>query len=120
MAQRNKGARRRKAFADFKENQYNDSFSISESEKRKILLKSIFKYVSIILVTVVFIAVGFVISDALLDISEEDYTDTRVYTAANTTTESTTLLPTNPISEVSENEASEETEEETSEISEQQ
>ena len=87
MAQRNKGARRRKAFADFKENQYNDSFSISESQKRKILFKSIFKYVFIILATVVFIAVGFIISDALLEISEEKYTDTKTYTAANTTTQ---------------------------------
>ena len=103
MAQRNKGARRRKAFADFKENQYNDSFSISESQKRKVFLKNIFKYVFIIAVTLIFIAVGFVISDALLDISEAEYHDTKTYLPQNTTTaESTTLLPTNPSQETSE------------------
>ncbi len=103
MAERNKGARRRKAFADFKENQYNDSFSISESQKRKIFFKSIFTYVFIIFITIIFIAVGFIISDALLDISETDYQDTKTYYPANTTTvESTTLLPTEPASEVSE------------------
>ena len=100
MAERNKGARRRKAFADFKENQYNDSFSISESQKRKIFFKNVFKYVFIVAVTLIFIAVGFVISDALLDISETEYHDTKTYLPQNTTTaESTTLLPTNPSEE---------------------
>ncbi|MBQ8228737.1 MAG: hypothetical protein IJZ88_06970 [Clostridia bacterium] len=102
MAERNNGSRRRKAFADFKENQYNDSFSISESQKRKIFFKTVFRYVFIILITLVFIAVGFVISDALLDISEAEYHDTKVYTPTNTTAESTTLLPTNPSSEADE------------------
>lgn len=107
MAQRNNGARRRKAFADFKENQYNDSFSISESQKRKIFFKNIFKYVFIILITLVFIAVGFIISDALLDISETEYHDSKTYLPQNTTTaESTTLLPTNPSSEVDESNTS--------------
>lgn len=100
MAERNKGTRRRKAFADFKENQYNDSFSISESQKRKIFFKNVFKYVFIVTVTLIFIAVGFVISDALLDISETEYHDTKTYLPQNTTTaESTTLLPTNPSEE---------------------
>ncbi len=96
MADRTKGARRRKAFADFKENQYNDSFSISESQKRKILLKNIFKYVFIIFITFTFIAVGFVLSDALLDISEQDYHDPNTYTARTTQPQSTTVIPTNP------------------------
>ncbi len=95
MAQRNNGSRRRKAFADFKENQYNDSFSISKSQKRKIFFKNTFRYVFIILLTLVFIAAGFVISDALLDISEEEYHDTKTYLPSNTTTqESTTNLTT--------------------------
>lgn len=103
MAERNKGARRRRAFADFKENQYNDSFSISESQKRKILFKNVFKYIFIVLLTVVFIAVGFIISDALLDISETDYHDSQTYVPKNTTTaESTTVLPTVPTEESSE------------------
>lgn len=107
MAERNNGSRRRKAFADFKENQYNDSFSISESQKRKIFFKSVFKYVFIILLTLLFIAVGFIISDALLDISETEYHDTKVYTPANTTAaESTTVLPTNPSSEVEQSNSS--------------
>lgn len=107
MAERNKGARRRKAFADFKENQYNDSFSISESEKRKIFLKNIFKYVFVVLITFIFIAVGFIVSDALLNISETQYNDTKTYLPANTTTQSTTLLPTEPTEETSETESNE-------------
>lgn len=102
MAQRNKGARRRKAFAEFKENQYNDSFSLSESEKRKILFKSVFKYVFIVLLTMIFIAVGFIISDALLDISEKPYNDTKTYLPANTTEAPTTLFSVESTTEESE------------------
>ncbi len=80
MAQRNNGERRRKAFADFKENQYNDSFSISDSQKRKNSIHSVLKYVIIILVTILFICVGFVLTDALLGISNEEYNDTKTYT----------------------------------------
>lgn len=125
MAERNKGARRRRAFADFKENQYNDSFSISESQKRKILFKNVFKYIFIVLLTVVFIAVGFIISDALLDISETDYHDSQTYVPKNTTTaESTTVLPTVSTEESTDGDISEESSEiseisETSETSEQ-
>lgn len=96
MAERNTGTRRRKAFADFKENQYDDSFSLSRSQKRKIFLKNVFKYIFIILATIVFIAVGFVVTDALLDISETEYHDTKTYVPTNTTQPETTLLPTNP------------------------
>ncbi len=80
MPQRNNGERRRKAFADFKENQYNDSFSISKSQKRKNAVRLALKYVLIILVTLVFICAGFVLTDALLDISNEQYQDTKTYT----------------------------------------
>ncbi len=79
MVQRNNGARRRKAFADFRENQYNDSFSVSNRQKRKNTINGILKYVIIILVTVFFICVGFVLSDALIDISNSEYKDTKTY-----------------------------------------
>lgn len=101
MADRNNGARRRKAFADFKENQYNDSFSISDSQKRKIAVKNILKYVLIILITVVFICIGFIFSDALLDISSEKYNDTKVYTPSATTEQESTTLPSSQVSEES-------------------
>lgn len=101
MSQRNNGARRRKAFADFKENQYNDSFSISDSQKRKTAVKNIFKYIFIVLITLFFICVGFVISDALLDISSEEYNDTNVYTPSATTEQESTTLPSSQVSEES-------------------
>ncbi len=99
MAQRPDGSRRRKAFADFKENHYNGSYSVSDSQKRKIAFKNILKYILIILVTLFFICVGFVISDALLDISNEKYTDTKVYTPETTVAESSTTVPTSQVSE---------------------
>ncbi len=102
MSQRPDGARRRKAFADFKENQYNDSFSISSKEKTKIMIKELFKYVIIVIVTLFFIGVGFIISDALINISSEAYNDPNTYTASTTTTDNSTTLPTSSTSASSE------------------
>ena len=91
MAEKNKGARRRRAFADFKETQYNDSFSISAAQKRKKAASKVFKWAAIIIVTAVFIIVGFIFTDALMKISEKKYDDPNTYTPSyvNTTTGST-------------------------------
>ena len=82
----NKTPRRRRAFADFKENQYDDSFSLSKKESAKKNTAFILKRVAMVVLTIVFIFAGFLLTDALMDISEEPYEDGRTYTAQNTTT----------------------------------
>lgn len=94
MAQNNT-PRRRRAFADFKENQYDDSFSLSPKQKRKIAVLQSLKWVSIVIITAIFIAVGFVLTDSVMDISERPYHDKNTYTASfsKTTTTTTTASP---------------------------
>ena len=88
MAEKNKGARRRRAFADFKETQYNDSFSLSAEQKKKKTASKFFKWIAIVLATAVFIIIGFLFTDALMNISEKEYNDPNTYTPSyvNTTT----------------------------------
>ena len=92
MDEKNKGARRRRAFADFKENQYDDSFSLSSSKKRNKTAKKVFKIILIIILTAAFIILGFCFTDSLMNISEEPYEDSSTYTPVfiNTTTKKTT------------------------------
>lgn len=92
MAEINNGARRRRAFADFKENQYDDSFSLNPKEKRKKAVSKVLKNIMIVIVTILFIIIGFCVTDALMGISEKPYDDQNTYTASNTssTTEEST------------------------------
>lgn len=88
MDEKNNGSRRRKAFADFKENQYDDSFSLNPSQKRRKSAKKVFTAIGIIVLAVVFIILGFAITDSLMKTSEQPFEDKNTYTAAyiNTTT----------------------------------
>ena len=81
MAQNNT-PRRRRAFSDFKENQYDDSFSLSPKQKRKIAVMQSLKWAVIIIAAAVFIALGFIITDSLMDISQKPYEDNNSYTAS--------------------------------------
>ncbi len=96
MAEQNHGARRRKAFAEFKENQYDDAFSLSASQKKKKTAGRIVRWVLIVVLTIAFILIGFVVTDALLDISQQPYHDPNTYTPkfVNTTTTVTTTTTT--------------------------
>lgn len=89
MPEKNNAARRRRAFADFKESQYDDSFSLNTAQKRKKRAKKLFKWVFIILAALVFIAVGFILTDALLNVSQQPYVDEQSYSASFTTTSTT-------------------------------
>ena len=89
MAQNNT-PRRRRAFADFKENQYDDSFSLSPKQKRKIAVLESLKWAAIIIIAAVFIALGFILTDSLMDISEQPYEDNNTYTASFSKTSQTT------------------------------
>lgn len=89
MAQNNT-PRRRRAFADFKENQYDDSFSLSPKQKRKIAVLESLKWAAIIIIAAVFIALGFILTDSLMDISEQPYEDSNTYTASFSKTSQTT------------------------------
>ncbi|MGN1480008.1 MAG: hypothetical protein ACI4XH_09585 [Acutalibacteraceae bacterium] len=89
MAQNNT-PRRRRAFADFKENQYDDSFSLSPKQKRKIAVLESLKWAAIIIIAAVFIALGFIITDSLMDISEQPYQDNNTYSASFSKTTQTT------------------------------
>lgn len=118
MAEINNGARRRKAFADFKETQYNDSFSLSPEEKRKKTVSRIFKSIIIVIVTALFIVIGFCVTDALMGISEKPYTDPNTYTAANTSSTTSTTTYTEESTEPSSESSSsqQETQAESTEI----
>lgn len=94
MSENKNSARRRKAFADFKENQYDASFSLSKEQKRKKRAAKIFRWIFIIIIIAVFISAGFVLTDALLNISQQPYEDTNTYTASFTTTTTTTVAET--------------------------
>ena len=89
MAQNNT-PRRRRAFADFKENQYDDSFSLSPKQKRKITVLESLKWAAIIIIAAVFIALGFILTDSLMDISEQPYEDSNTSTASFSKTSQTT------------------------------
>lgn len=86
MSENKNSVRRRKAFADFKENQYDASFSLSKEQKRKKRATKIFKWIFTIIIIALFVAAGFILTDALLDISEQPYEDGKTYTASFTTT----------------------------------
>ena len=88
MAQNNT-PRRRRAFADFKENQYDDSFSLSPKQKRKIAALEAIKWAAIIITAAIFIALGFILTDSLMDISEQPYEDNNTYTASLSKTSQT-------------------------------
>lgn len=88
MAQNNT-PRRRRAFSDFKENQYDDSFSLSPKQKRKIAALEAIKWAAIIITAAVFIALGFIITDSLMDISQQPYEDNNTYTASFSKTSQT-------------------------------
>ena len=92
MDEKNNGARRRRAFADFKENQYDDSFSISSVKQKKRNTRRVIAIILMVLVTIIFIGLGFAVTDSLIDISQQPYNDKNTYTAAfvNTTTATTT------------------------------
>ena len=92
MDEKNNGARRRKAFADFKENQYDDSFSLNPVQKRNITIKKIAKIALIVILTAAFIILGFCFTDSFMTASEQPYNDPNTYTPAfvNTTTTTTT------------------------------
>ncbi len=105
MAEKNKGARRRRAFADFKETQYNDSFSLSAAQKRKKTASVIFKWAAIIIVTAVFIVIGFIFTDALMKISEKKYDDPNTYTPSYINTTTAASDETSESSDVSQSEA---------------
>lgn len=89
MDEKNNGARRRKAFADFKENQYDDSFSLNPAQQRYKTAKRVLKIVLIVVLTAAFIILGFCFTDSLMTISQKPYKDRHTYTAAyvNTTSE---------------------------------
>lgn len=91
MDEKNNGARRRKAFADFKEDQYDNSFVLNPKQKRNKIIKKTVTIALIIIITALFIIIGFCFTDSLLNISEEPYKDTNTYTAkyVNTTTTTT-------------------------------
>ena len=105
MNERNNGAKRRRAFSDFKESQYDESFSLNPLQKKKENAKKYAEMALIIVLTAVFIIIGFGVTDALLNASEEPYEDENTYTAAyvESTASSTT-------SAVSETETTEKTE----------
>lgn len=88
MAQNNT-PRRRRAFSDFKENQYDGSFSLSPKQKRKIAALEAIKWAAIIITAAVFIALGFIITDSLMDISQQPYEDNNTYTASFSKTSQT-------------------------------
>lgn len=88
MAQNNT-PRRRRAFSDFKENQYDDSFSLSPKQKRKIAALEAIKWAAIIITAAIFIALGFILTDSLMDISEQPYEDNNTYTASFSKTSQT-------------------------------
>ncbi|MCQ2479535.1 MAG: hypothetical protein MJ120_02755 [Clostridia bacterium] len=92
MDEKYNGARRRRAFADFKENQYDDTISLSPAEKNKKAFKKGLQIALMVLLTIFFIILGFSITDSLMSISQEPYNDKNTYTAAfiNTTTTTTT------------------------------
>lgn len=85
MDEKNNGARRRKAFSDFKENQYDDSFSLNPSQKNKKTVKKVLTIILIVVLTVVFIILGFCFTDSLIKISKQPYEDKSTYTAAHVT-----------------------------------
>ena len=103
MDEKNNGARRRRAFADFKENQYDDSFSISSVKQRKRSVKRVIMIILMVLITVAFIGLGFAVTDSLINISQQPYNDKNTYTAAfvNTTTTTTTTAKSEESSSVS-------------------
>ncbi len=92
MDEKYNGARRRRAFADFKENQYDDTVSLSPADKNKKTAKKIVTIVLMVIMTIFFIILGFSFTDSLMSISQEPYNDKNTYTAAfiNTTTTTTT------------------------------
>lgn len=94
MDEKNNGARRRKAFADFKENQYDNSFALNPTQKRNKTIKKVLTVSFIIIITVLFIIIGFCFTDSLLNISEEPYKDTNTYTAKYVNTSTTTTQST--------------------------
>ena len=91
MAQNNT-PRRRRAFSDFKENQYDDSFSLSPKQKRKIAALEAIKWAAIIITAAIFIALGFILTDSLMDISEQPYEDNNTYTASFSKTSQTSAV----------------------------
>ena len=110
MAQNNT-PRRRRAFSDFKENQYDDSFSLSPKQKRKIAALEAIKWAAIIITAAIFIALGFVLTDSLMDISEQPYEDNNTYTASfsktSQTSESTSQADSDTTDESSQSDNSE-------------
>lgn len=88
MDEKNNGARRRRAFADFRENQYDDSFSLNPAQQKYKSLKKWLKIAAIVILTAVFIIVGFCFTDSLMTISEKPYKDRNTYTAAHVNTTS--------------------------------
>lgn len=96
MDEKYNGAKRRRAFADFKENQYDDTISLSPAERNKRNFKKTVKIALMVLLTIAFIILGFSITDSLMSISQEPYNDKNTYTAAfiNTTTTTTTTAET--------------------------
>ncbi len=94
MDEKNSGAKRRRAFADFKENQYDDSFSLNQNEKISSSAKRIIKIVLIVIMTAAFIILGFCITDSLIKISKQPYNDKNTYTAAFVNTTTTTAQST--------------------------
>lgn len=105
MDEKTGGAKRRRAFADFKENQYDDSFSLNQNEKISASTKRVIKIILLVIMTVVFIILGFCITDSLIKISEQPYHDKNTYTAAyvnttTTTTQSTEESTTQPSSDI--------------------
>ena len=103
MDEKTGGAKRRRAFADFKENQYDDSFSLNQNEKISASTKRVIKIILLVIMTVVFIILGFCITDSLIKVSEQPYHDKNTYTAAyvNTTTiQSTEESMTQPSSDI--------------------
>lgn len=94
MDEKNNGARRRKAFADFKENQYDSTHTLNATQIRNKTAKKVITVALIIIFTIIFIILGFCFTDSLLTISEKPYVDKNTYTAkyvntSTTTTEST-------------------------------
>ena len=110
MAQNNT-PRRRRAFSDFKENQYDDSFSLSPKQKRKIAALEAIKWAAIIITAAIFIALGFILTDSLMDISEQPYEDNNTYTASfsktSQTSESTSQADSDTTDESSQSDNSE-------------
>ena len=110
MAQNNT-PRRRRAFSDFKENQYDDSFSLSPKQKRKIAALEAINWAAIIITAAIFIALGFILTDSLMDISEQPYEDNNTYTASfsktSQTSESTSQADSDTTDESSQSDNSE-------------